>query len=94
MTLTLTAPADPIDKGADENVLDFDVIFKEFIDANQKTWKHDRMESVGASEVFSCIRKVWFTKLGVKHGFAQDEEDEERKEQDDQQRIIDLIANV
>ena len=80
MTLTLTAPADPIDKGADENVLDFDVIFKEFIDANQKTWKHDRMESVGASEVFSCIRKVWFTKLGVKHGFAQDEEDEEDPE--------------
>jgi hypothetical protein len=76
MTLTLTAPPDSIDKDADEEgVLDFDKIFKAHIDANQKTWKHDRMKSVGASEVFDCIRKIWFVKLGALNGFAQDEED-------------------
>src|ERR1039458_4661284 len=64
----------------EDGVLDFDVMFKDSIDANQKTWKYDRMESVGASEAFDCLRKIWFVKLGVKFGFAQDEEDEKDPE--------------
>lgn len=28
----------------------------------QKTWKHDRLNTVGASEVGACIRKTWFSK--------------------------------
>jgi hypothetical protein len=42
--------------------LDFDSIFDEYIDANQKTWEHDRRDSVGASEAFDCLRKIWFRK--------------------------------
>jgi hypothetical protein len=33
--------------------------------ANGKVWEHDRMLTVGASEVGQCLRKTWFTKNGV-----------------------------
>jgi hypothetical protein len=42
--------------------LDFDTIFQEYIDSNKKDWKHDRRDTVGASEVFDCLRKVFFRK--------------------------------
>jgi hypothetical protein len=59
---------------ADAFLLDFDDIFNRYIEANQKKWSHDRSLTVGASEIFDCERKSWFTKLGKKHGFAPDEE--------------------
>lgn len=31
----------------------------------QKTWQHDRLSTVGASEVGQCIRKTWFAKNEV-----------------------------
>lgn len=40
----------------------FEDCFDEYIASNQKTWKHDRRTTVGASEAFSCIRKIWFGK--------------------------------
>lgn len=42
--------------------LDFAQGFDDYIAAHQKTWKHDRKKSVGASEIFGCLRKAWFGK--------------------------------
>ncbi|AFU87287.1 hypothetical protein CcrMagneto_gp117 [Caulobacter virus Magneto] len=39
--------------------------FNEYVEAHQKVWKHDRSKSVGASEAFGCLRKVWFAKNGA-----------------------------
>src|ERR1035437_5590327 len=39
----------------------------EFIAANQKTWKHDRTKTVGASEIGTCSRRVWFGKQEHAH---------------------------
>jgi hypothetical protein len=69
VTIT-TPPVEPF-------MLDFDDIFGRYIEANQKKWAHDRSLTVGASEIFDCERKAWFTKLGKKHGHAPDEEYEE-----------------
>src|ERR1035437_1861543 len=57
--------------------LDFVSIFSEYIAANQKEWAHDRAKSVGASEVFGCLRQMWFRKFGEKNGFAVDEDADE-----------------
>lgn len=57
---------------ADMVTLDFDAIFDQFIAANQKVWAHDRSTTLGASEVFSCIRKAWFDKRGKEHGYEPD----------------------
>lgn len=54
--------------------IDFEKGFDEFVKAHQKTWKHDRSQSVGASEAFGCMRKSWFSK----HGEAQDTDYENR----------------
>jgi len=40
----------------------------------RKSWEHDRLSTVGASEVGQCIRKTWF----AKHETPQDEGYEER----------------
>ncbi len=50
--------------------IDFRKGFDEFIAAHQKTWKHDRNKSVGASEAFGCLRKAWFGK----HNAPKDED--------------------
>lgn len=42
--------------------LDFRKGFDAYVGAHQKVWKHDRTKSVGASEAFGCLRKVWFAK--------------------------------
>lgn len=44
--------------------LNFDDIFQSYMDGNQKVWAHDRRETVGASEVFGCLRQTWFKKRG------------------------------
>jgi len=43
--------------------LDFNGMFQAFSDSNEKEWKYDRNASVGASEAFSCLRKVHFKKF-------------------------------
>lgn len=43
-------------------MFDFRQAFIDDILANQRTWSHDRSETVGASEVFGCMRRSWFTK--------------------------------
>ena len=41
---------------------------------NQKTWSHDRGNTVGASEIGQCARKTWF----VKNDHAPDPDHEDR----------------
>lgn len=53
--------------------IDFEDGFDQYIKANQKTWQHDRMQSVGASEVFGCLRKAWFTKHDIEKDFDHEE---------------------
>lgn len=55
-------------------VLDFDAIFNKYMAQNQKTWAHDRSQSLGASETFDCIRKGFFSKRGKELGFEPDED--------------------
>lgn len=57
-------------------VLDFDAIFAKYMAGNQKTWAHDRSKSLGASEVFQCIRKGFFQKRGKELGFVPDEDEQ------------------
>lgn len=44
--------------------MDFDGLFQAFEGLNQKEWKYDRNKSLGASEVFTCMRKCFFKKFG------------------------------
>jgi CRISPR/Cas system-associated exonuclease Cas4 (RecB family) len=46
-------------------LLDFKGMFDSYAAKNQKAFSHDRSKSVGASEVFGCIRKAWAKKRGV-----------------------------
>lgn len=56
-------------KGA---IIDFEAMFQQYVDDHQKVWDHDRSETVGASEVFACMRQTWFKKFGEKNGFETD----------------------
>lgn len=58
----------------DPNVFDFKAMFNKHNGDNQKIWDHDRSTSVGASEVFDCLRKVFFNKNAEKMGFEKDED--------------------
>jgi hypothetical protein len=58
---------------ADAFVLDFEVVFNDFIKTQEKTWKHDRALTVGASEAFDCLRKIGFRKRGAEFGYAVDD---------------------
>lgn len=53
-------------------VLDFEAMFDSWAKSTEKKWSHDRSQSVGASEVFGCIRKAWFSKRGAEFGFEKD----------------------
>lgn len=44
--------------------IDFEVLFAQHVAATQKEWAHDRSETVGASEIFGCLRKAFFLKRG------------------------------
>lgn len=43
--------------------INFSGMFQAFLDSSEKSWKYDRNASVGASEAFDCIRKVYFKKF-------------------------------
>lgn len=71
--------AAPINFGApppDEHsqIIDFNHLFDAYMAANQKVWVHDRSLTVGASEVWGCMRKTWFEKRGKLLGFSPDED--------------------
>jgi hypothetical protein len=54
--------------------LDFPKMFDSFVANNQKGWAHDRSSTIGASELFACIREVGFKKRGEEFGYEEDEE--------------------
>lgn len=45
-----------------KGVLNFKVMFDDYVANHQKEWDHDRSLTLGASETFDCIRKAWFKK--------------------------------
>lgn len=47
-----------------DGVIDFNSMFQAFEASTEKEWKYDRRASLGASEVFQCIRKSFFEKWG------------------------------
>ena len=56
--------------------LDFDAMFASYHATQAKTWDHDRSKTVGASEIFGCIRKGWFEKhKNGKNKYDPDEDD-------------------
>lgn len=48
-------------------------MFKAFEAATEKEWRYDRNASLGASEVFGCIRQAYFKKFG----YEQDDDHED-----------------
>src|SRR6516162_11184612 len=36
---------------------------REFVESQKKVWKHDRTQSIGASEIGQCARKIFCTKF-------------------------------
>ena len=62
----------------EEYVLDLKKMFDAYAAERNRSWGHDRSKTVGASEVFSCLRQVWFDKLGKEHGYEPDVDYNER----------------
>lgn len=54
-------------------VINFAGMFKAFEQATEKAWRYDRNASLGASEVFGCLRKSFFQK----HGYEPDDDHED-----------------
>lgn len=52
--------------------LDFDAMFDAAVAARQRDWGGERAKTIGASEVFSCMRKLFFDKRGNDLGFRID----------------------
>lgn len=61
--------------GNHAHVLDFDAAFDLYYAANQKGWAHDRSSTVGASEVWYCLKSVWYDKRGHEFGIKPAEDD-------------------
>lgn len=57
---------------SEEQVLDFGAIFDRYMEKNVKVWAHDRSQTVGASEIFGCLRAAWFEKRGAEFGYVPD----------------------
>lgn len=53
--------------------IDLNHLFDDYVKNHQKVWKHDRSQSVGASESFGCIRKTFFGKMGYAKDFDHKE---------------------
>ena len=54
--------------------IDFSKIFDEYIKGKQKVWKHDRSTTVGASEVFNCMRQLVLEKRHQEWGYEPDDQ--------------------
>jgi hypothetical protein len=52
--------------------IDFHQVFEDYIADTQKVWEHDRSKTVGASEIFGCLRQIFFKKRGEELGYEQD----------------------
>jgi hypothetical protein len=51
-------------------------ILNSHADSLQKTWAHDRTQTIGASEIGQCSRKTWYIKneIDPKHRAERDPE--------------------
>lgn len=58
-------------------MLDFEKVFQDYKESNEKDWSHDRNKTVGASEAFDCIRKIALRKRGEEFGYTEDEDTED-----------------
>jgi hypothetical protein len=56
-----------------DTVINFAGMFKAFEEITEKDWRYDRAASLGASEVFGCIRQAFFKK----HGYEEDDDHEQ-----------------
>ncbi len=56
--MTDTAETEELPEGA----IDFHGMFAAYEASTEKEWRYDRRASLGASEVFQCLRKSFFTK--------------------------------
>lgn len=65
-----------IERRNSETVLDFDAVFDAYMAANQKAWAHDRSSTVGASEVWNCLRQLFYEKRHKEFGIIPDEKEE------------------
>ena len=52
--------------------LNFEDMFERYVQKTEKVWTHDRSQTVGASEIFGCVRKAWFSKRGKEFGYEKD----------------------
>lgn len=57
--------------------IDFGKIFSSFVEAARREWKHDRSTTLGASEAFYCMRRLWLDKKGAEAGYVADIPDED-----------------
>lgn len=80
-SLAALAVVNPIDNPApavidlsDVQTIDFDELFSLYMAENQKVWEHDRRSTLGASEVFDCLRKGWYEKRGTEFSIEPDED--------------------
>lgn len=46
-------------------MFDFKKGFDAYVASNQKEWAHDRSKTVGASEIFACIRRAYYARHGA-----------------------------
>ena len=54
--------------------LNFKEVFDTYVENNQKEWEHDRSKTVGASEIFKCLRQVGYEKRAEEFGIEPDED--------------------
>lgn len=64
-------------KKASKGSIDFKKGFGDVVAANPKIWEHDRSQSVGASEVFGCLRHARFKKMHPEMATVPEELDPE-----------------
>jgi CRISPR/Cas system-associated exonuclease Cas4 (RecB family) len=54
------------------SIINLTTIFHNHVASERRKWAHDRTTTVGASEVFGCMRKTWFEKKGQEQGYEPD----------------------
>jgi CRISPR/Cas system-associated exonuclease Cas4 (RecB family) len=52
-------------------LLDLELATTEFLNEREKKWKHDRLLTVGASEIGQCARRTWYSKKLGKEGWDE-----------------------
>lgn len=53
-------------------LLDFDAMFDAAVKARERDWGGERAKTIGASEIFSCMRQNFFNKRGELLGYKPD----------------------